>query len=67
MKLFTDLFHFHKWTTLIIFPPHSHQCKQPQCATNNMYGFLLHCECGKTKYAKLPYTITEIFDIGGPK
>jgi hypothetical protein len=69
MRLFTDRFHFHRWTTLIVFHPDTQLLRpRPLCATyNDKYGFLLHCECGATKHTKLPYTITEIFNIGDPK
>jgi len=48
-----ELFHRHKFRTLLIFTPHS----------TNKYDFLLRCDCGYTKLTKLPYTITEISEV----
>lgn len=58
-----ELFHIHRFKTLLIYPPHNQKCAKPQCASNNDYGFLLMCDCGYTKPTKLPYGISEIFTV----
>lgn len=58
-KLTKEFFHWHKYKTLLIYPPHDMGSKD--------YGFLLRCDCGYTKLAKLPMTITEVFEVRSTK
>ncbi len=53
-------FHFHKYTTLLIYPPILEN-------NSSKYGFLLKCDCGYTKFANMPDTITEYFVVVGNK
>jgi len=55
--LIKRLFHWHKYTTLLIYPPRKNG--------SNYYGFLLRCDCGYSKLTKLPYAIKEIFEVRG--
>jgi len=55
--------HWHKFSTLLIYPPHNQRCDQEQCKDSNDYGFLIRCDCGYTKLTKLPNSITEIFNV----
>jgi hypothetical protein len=64
---FKKLIHFHRYKTLIIYPPHSARCDLPQCAKNNEYGFLMQCSCGHMKVTGLPCTITEIYHAESKK
>ena len=57
------LFHRHKYTTLLIYPPHNQKCDLPQCKSNDRYGFLVRCYCGYTTLTKLSITIKEILEI----
>ena len=54
-----ELFHWHKYKTLLIYPPHNMGSKD--------YDFLLRCDCGYIKIPKLPMTITEIFEVRSTK
>ena len=67
MKMFKKLFHAHKFTTLLIYPPHNQICDKPQCKDNNDYGFLLRCDCGYTKPTNIPYSVTEVFEVRAEK
>ena len=49
--------HIHKYKTLLMYPPRK-QYQQEQ-----RWGFLLRCDCGYTKLTKLPYGITEVFEV----
>ena len=54
-----ELWHWHKFTTLLIYPP--------QCARNDTYGFLLYCNCGYTKPTNIPYSVKKTFEVKGNK
>lgn len=58
-----ELAHWHRFTTLLIYPPHNHVCDREQCKENDDYGFLLRCDCGHTKLTKLPNGIKEFFEV----
>ena len=62
-QILKAFFHRHNFSLLLIYPPHSHVCNQPQCAESNNYGFLLRCDCGYTTLTKLPTSIKEVFAV----
>jgi len=62
MKL-KKLFHWHKYTTLFIYPPHNQQCDLIQCQSSAEYGFLLQCACGYKKIPKLFNRVTKVFNV----
>jgi hypothetical protein len=50
-----ELFHIHKFTTLLIYPPSQDIIH---------YDFLLRCDCGYTKTTKMPYkSIVEFYEV----
>ena len=49
-------FHIHKYTTLRMYPP------RPKYFSYE-WGFLLECECGKLKRAKLPRDIKTVTEM----
>ena len=55
-SIFKKMLHQHKFTTLLMYPP------RPKYYTNE-WGFLLRCDCGYTKLAKLPRSVVEVFEV----
>ena len=58
-KLAKELFHRHKYKTLLMYPPHDMGSKY--------YGFLMRCDCGYSWTTNLPMTITEVFEVRSTK
>ncbi len=54
-----ELIHWHKFTTLLIYPPHNKRCNKPQCAESDTYGFCYTVIVDIPKPTKLPYNIKE--------
>jgi hypothetical protein len=48
--------HRHKFETLLLYPPRP-------IYGDDTWGFLLRCDCGKTKLTRLPYGIKSVMEV----
>lgn len=55
-KKYRKAMHRHKYETLSLYPPRSTYRK-------DSWGFLLRCECGKVKLARLPSGIRVVEEV----
>jgi hypothetical protein len=53
-KFFKELFHIHRYTTLLMYQPFENR---------KYYKFLLRCDCGYSKPTKLPRSIKEYYVV----